>query len=132
MPKDYPRAARLSAQLQQELSSLLRGDLLRDPRVYGIDLTVAAVELAQDLSHAHVLVSSLRETADLEEAIKGLNHAAGKLRGELGKRLRLRYVPELTFKADAAGREADRINRLLREALNQDRQSAASRGDKGE
>ncbi len=109
---------------------MLRADLLRDPRVYGINLTVTAVDLARDLSHAHVLVSSLQEGADLVEAVKGLNHAAGRLRGEIGRRLRLRHIPELTFRIDQTLREAEKINRLLHEALDQDRKSAADRGDK--
>ncbi len=129
MPKEYPRSARLSAQLQQELSALLRGNCLRDPRLYGLDFTVTAVELAQDLSHAHVLVSSLVEQAELDGAVKALNHAAGKLRGELGRRLRLRYVPELSFKADQRLREAEKINRLLREAREEDRRHASQRGE---
>jgi ribosome-binding factor A len=121
MPKEFPRAARLNAQLQQELSELLRGGVLHDPRLQGVDLTVTAVDVVRDLSHAHVLVSSLGESEPLEEAVRGLNRAAGKLRHELGRRLRMRYVPELSFRADVGLREADHVNRLLRQALDQDR-----------
>jgi ribosome-binding factor A len=130
MPKEYPRSARIGAQLQQELSDLLRSNLLRDPRVYGIDLTITAVDLAQDLSQARILISSFKEGAPLKEAVEALNHAAGKLRGELGRRLRIRYIPELFFRIDETIGEADKINRLLRQALNEDRQSAADRGEK--
>ena len=130
MPKEFPRAARLSAQLQQELSALLRSDVLSDPRVYGVDLTVTAVDVARDMGHAHVLVSSLGEVGQLEEAVRGLNHAAGKLRRELGSRLRLRYTPELTFKTDVGLREAGRINQLLHEALDADRRHSAQREEK--
>jgi ribosome-binding factor A len=130
MPKEYPRSARLAAQLQQELSVLLRANLLRDPRVYGVDLAVTTVELAQDLSHAHVLISTLGDPARLSDAIAALNHAKGKLRGELGRRLKIRYIPELTFKVDESVREADKINRLLRDALEKDRKFAADRGEK--
>ncbi len=130
MPKEYPRSARLAAQLQQELSELLRANVLRDPRVYGVDLAVTAVELAQDLSHAHILVSTLGDVSKLSDAIEALNHAKGKLRGELGRRLKIRYIPELTFKSDNSVREADHINRLLRDALDKDRKFAADRGDK--
>ena len=130
MPKEYPRAARLSAQLQEELSDLLRSDVLSDPRVYGVDLTVTAVDVVRDMSHALVLVSSLGDAAQLEEAVRGLNHAAGKLRHELGSRLRLRYTPELTFKPDLGLREAGRINQLLHEALAEDRRHSAKREEK--
>ena|ERR1041385_3746049 len=130
MPKEYPRSARLAAQLQQELSELLRANVLRDPRVYGVDLTVTTVELARDLSHAHILISTLGDVSRLKEAIAALNHAAGKLRGELGRRLKIRHIPDLTFKSDESVREADKINRLLRDALEKDRKFAADRGDK--
>ena len=130
MPKEYPRKLRLSAQLQEELSTLLRSGLLHDPRVQNIDLTITEVDVAQDLSSAFVMVSSLGETQPLEEAVRGLNRATGKLRHELGVRLRLRYVPELSFRADLGLREADRINQLLRQALDQDRSFAASRDKK--
>jgi ribosome-binding factor A len=59
-----------------------------------------------------------------------LNHATGKLRGELGRRLKIRHIPELTFKSDDSVREADKINRLLRDALEKDRKFAADRGEK--
>lgn len=130
MPKEFPRAARLSAQLQEELSDLLRSDILSDPRVYGVNLTVTTVDVARDMGHAHILVSSLGEIAQLEEAVRGLNHAAGKLRRELGSRLRLRYTPELSFKPDLGLREAGRINQLLHQALDEDRRHSAHREEK--
>ncbi len=130
MPKEYPRSARLAAQLQQELSELLRAGVLRDPRVYGVDLAITAVELAQDLTHASVLISTLGDVAKLPDAVAALNHAHGKLRGELGRRLKIRHIPELHFKIDDSVREADKINRLLRDALDKDRKFAADRGEK--
>jgi len=130
MPKEYPRSARLAAQLQQELAELLRGGLLRDPRLYGVDLTITAVDVAQDMSHAHVLISSFREGTQLKDAVEALNHAAGKLRGELGRRLRIKYIPEMSFRVDEALREADKINRLLKQALKEDAKFAADRGEK--
>ena len=130
MPKEFPRSARLGAQLQQELSELLRANVLRDPRVYGVDLAVTTVELAQDLSHAQVLISTLSDVTKLPDAVAALNHAKGKLRGELGRRLKIRYIPELTFRSDDSVREADKINRLLRDALEKDRKFAADRGEK--
>ena len=132
MPKEYPRAARLSAQLQEELSDLLHGNVLRDPRVYGVDFTVTAIDLTPDLSHAHVRVSSLVDAARLDEAVQGLNHASGRLRGQLGRRLRLRHIPELSFKADQVLREVEKINRLLRDARTEDRKHALGRGEEAE
>jgi ribosome-binding factor A len=132
MPREYPRTARINVQLQAELSALLRSKLLRDPRLSAIDLTVTSVEVAQDMGSARIMISSLGEESALKEAVKVLNGAAAKLRHELGRRLRLRYTPELSFRADEVLRQADRINQLLRDALNTDRRSTVARGDKPE
>lgn len=120
--KDYPRAARLNTQLQAELSMVLRGELLRDPRVSGVNFSVTKVEVTQDMGHAAVFISSLfADDAKLAEAIKGLNHAAGRIRHELGLRVKLRYVPQLQFHADAALREGDRISALISQAVARDK-----------
>src|ERR1043166_681001 len=120
MPKEYPRSARLAAQLQQELTDILRSSVLRDPRLYGVNLTITAVDLAQDLSHARVLISSFKEGAQLKDAVEALNHAAARLRGELGRRLRIKYIPEMSFRVDETIGEADKINRLLRQGRTED------------
>src|ERR1043166_9411003 len=130
MPKEYPRSARLAAQLQQELTDILRSSVLRDPRLYDVHLTITAVDVAQDVSHARILISSFKEGAQLKDAVEALNHAAARLRGELGRRLRIKYIPEMSFRVDETVGEADKINRLLKEALKEDAKSAAERGDK--
>jgi ribosome-binding factor A len=127
--KEYPRSVRLNAQLQRELSALLREGVLRDPRLYQRVLTVSAVEVSPDLSSARVRISWLGEDRQLEECVIVLNHAAAKLRHELGLRLRLRHVPSLRFVADTALREGDRIGGLIRAAVQEDRRHASERGD---
>jgi ribosome-binding factor A len=122
--KEYPRSARLNTQLQHELSALLREGILRDPRLHDRVLTVTSVEVGRDLSSAQVLVSWLGDDASLDEAVKVLNRAAGKVRHELGERLRMRYVPTLHFSADRALREGDRVQALIREAVRKDQASA--------
>lgn len=122
--REYPRKARINAQLQAELATLLR-DELSDPRVKGV--TVTSVDTSPDLRNAKVLVSSLESDEKLHEAVKGLNHAAAKVRHELGKRLRLRMVPILRFHADTALREGDRVSALIAHAVRDDRQAGKSR-----
>ena len=127
--KEYPRAARLNTQLQHELSALLREGVLRDPRLHDRILTVTAVEVGRDLSSAQVLVSWLGDDEGLNEAVKVLNRAAGKLRHEIGERLRMRYVPTLHFAADRALREGDRVQALIRKAVAEDRAAASGKPD---
>ena len=119
MPREYPRKLRINVQLQRELTALIREDLT-DPRVAGV--TVTTVDVAPDMRQARVTVSLLGSDEQLSLAVKGLNHAAGKLRHELGVRLRLRFVPQLHFTADLALREGDRIAQIIRQAVAADRE----------
>lgn len=118
MPKEFSRTLRLNAQLQRELSALIR-DELTDPRVKRVSVT--QVSVSPDMRNARVSVSLLGSDAELAAAVKALNGAATLLRRALGKVLQLRYVPALSFAADAALREGDRIGALIREATAADR-----------
>lgn len=127
--RDYPRAARFNTQLRGELADLLREGVVHDPRVAGVSLTITGVETLPNLSQARVLVSSLADDAVLAKAVQGLNHAAGKLRHEVGLRLHIRYIPALLFAVDTATRDGDRVNALIRKAREEDRAHAAARGE---
>lgn len=118
MPKEFSRTLRLNAQLQRELSTLIRGELT-DPRVTRVSVT--QVSVSPDMRNARISVSLLGSDAELAAAVKALNGAASLLRRGLGKALQLRYVPALSFAADAALREGDRIGALIREATASDR-----------
>jgi ribosome-binding factor A len=115
--REYPRKLRINTQLQGELAALIRGEL-SDPRVAGV--TTSKVDVSPDLRNARISVSLLGSDEQLKDALKGLNHAAGKLRFDLGKRLQLRHVPQLHFAADLALREGDRISALIRAAVRSD------------
>lgn len=115
--REFPRKLRINTQLQSELSALVRGSL-SDPRVTGV--TITKVNVSPDLRNARVSVSLLGDDEQLAVALRGLNHAARKLRFELGERLRLRYVPQLHFAADVALREGDRISALIHSAVRSD------------
>lgn len=127
--RDYPRAARFNPQLRAELVQLLREGIIHDPRVQGVDLSISSVDTLPNLSEARILVSSLADDATLTRAVQGLNHAAGKLRHEVGLRLHIRYIPLLTFAVDIATREGDRVNALIRKVREEDRRHAEARGD---
>ena len=118
MPREFSRTLRLNAQLQRELSELIR-DELTDPRVARVSVT--QVDVSPDLRNARVSISLLGADDKLTAAVKALNGASAKLRYALSKRLRLRQVPEPRFVADTALREGDRIGALIREATAADR-----------
>lgn len=87
----------INEEIQKELSSLLR--TVKDPRVQDVMISITRVETTPDLRYTKVYVSFLPEdkTAD---AMEGLKSAAGYLRRELGRNLRLRYSPEIVWSAD--------------------------------
>jgi ribosome-binding factor A len=84
---------------------------IRDPRVGFV--TVTAVLVSGDLSHARVMVSVPGEDADKSRAIEGLQSAAGFLRSRAARALTTRTVPELHFELDRGLEHAARINELL-------------------
>ena len=85
---------------------------LKDPRV-GF-ATVTAVRLTRDLRHARVFVSVLGTPDEQNETMKGLRSATPHLRSELGRQIRMKYLPELTFELDHGVEDAERVESLLR------------------
>jgi ribosome-binding factor A len=114
MPREFSRAARIADQIQRDLSVLIRQEV-KDPRV-GL-VTITAVEVNRDLSHAKVYVSSLAEVASTEQSVEALQHAAGFLRRQLGRGLKLRSVPQLQFLYDASVERGVRLSHLIDEAV---------------
>lgn len=120
MPR-YKRTERINEQLRQEISLLVR-DEVRDPRVGMV--TVTAVETSPELDHAKVYVTVLGDEEEKEGALTGLRSAAAFIRGQLGRRLHIRRVPELHFAIDRVVEEAIRIESLLRQVLPEGAESA--------
>jgi ribosome-binding factor A len=113
MPREFPRSQRVAEQVQRELAALIRREI-KDPRVELV--TVTAVEVSKDLAYAKVFVSSLGDTQPRADLITALTHAAGFLRHELGKALRLRIIPELRFVYDETQERAAKLEALIARA----------------
>ena len=105
------RADRVAEAIRELIAELLMRDI-KDPRIGMVTLT--AVELTDDLRHGRVFFSCVGDEAARERSLEGLRSASGFIRAQVGRRLRLRYAPELTFLFDptpeAAGRLASLIN----------------------
>lgn len=106
------RTDRVAELLRTELNDLIL-HRLKDPRVKLA--SVVGVEITGDLSRARVLVSILGEEEDREAAMEGLKNAAGFLRTQLSRRLRLRTTPELVLVLDRGAEHSQRISDLLEE-----------------
>lgn len=94
--RQYKRSARFNSLLQEEISDIIR-TRLKDPRIGFLSIT--HVEATEDLRSARIYVSVLEES-DEEATLEALRHAAGILRSELLRRLRIRRVPQLKFLPD--------------------------------
>ena len=107
------RPQKLGDLIQRELSELLQREL-RDPRVGMI--TITAVDVSPDISHAKVLYTTL-DPKHIAEAAKGLQRASGFLRSQLAKRIKLYTTPQLRFEYDESVERGDRLSRLIDQAL---------------
>lgn len=119
MPKEFPRAYRVGEQLHRELAQLIR-DAVKDPRVGMV--TLVDVEVSKDLAHARVYFTVFGDDEAARASEAGLNRAAGFLRGELSRRLKMRGVPELRFTYDETVRRGARMDALIDAAVKQDAQ----------
>ena len=91
---------------------------VRDPRVGFV--TVTAVLVTNDLSHARVMVSVPGEESEKIRAVEGLQSAAGFLRSRAARTLTTRSVPQLHFELDRGLEHAARINELLNTVRRED------------
>lgn len=106
----FHRANRIAEEIKREVAYLLRGEL-KDPRIGFVTLT--SVEVSNDLRHAKIFVSTMAPVEEREKTLQALNSAQGFIRNELGKRLRLRYTPEISFKFDESIEHGAKILELL-------------------
>jgi len=112
MPLPFKRADRVSGLIQEELSQVLLREV-KDPRLH--EVVITAVRVSGDLRHARVLFTVSARPGGVEEVLTGLQSAAGFLRGRLGRALRLRYAPELTFEADDSIERSLHVAALLKQ-----------------
>lgn len=111
---DEYRQKRIEHTLRDEISAMIVGDEIKDPRVSTF-LSVTGVRVSKDLSHARVLVSSFQSHRTVDNAVEGLNHAAGFIQSRLGRKLRLRVTPQLLFVADRSIEEGFEVTHKLSE-----------------
>jgi len=122
--KRHPqRAHRVGDQIQRELADLLKNDV-KDPRVGPV--TVTAVDVTADLSHATIRFTHLAGRENAEAAVSALTRTAGFLRSELSRRLNLYSVPQLHFAYDDSIESGMRMSQLIDEAIAEDKKHPAN------
>lgn len=106
------RTERIDELLRQEIGEVLRRDV-DDPRI-GF-ATITEVETTPDLRHARVWVSVIGAGPERSESIAALQSAMPFVRRELGRRLRLKRIPELQVRLDDSAERGTRVLKLLRD-----------------
>tara|TARA_R110002110_G_scaffold78059_2_gene204934 strand:+ start:11287 stop:11733 length:447 start_codon:yes stop_codon:yes gene_type:complete len=120
MPREFSRIDRIGDQMQRELAQLIQREV-KDPRLGMV--TVNAVKVSRDLGYADIYVSLLTteeltaESPEVKDSISVLNRAAGFLRGQVGRAMKLRVIPQLRFHFDALQGYSRRMDSLIREAV---------------
>ena len=105
----YRRSERVSDQMVHEIADILMRKI-KDPRIGFV--TVTGVDVADDLRNAKVFVSVYG--GDKDETLKGLESAAPFIRSELGRRMRMKFIPELLFRIDETAERGAHMMEVLR------------------
>lgn len=111
--KKTRRTSRVGENVRDALVQVLRTD------VRGFDMgwsSISEVEVARDLHYARVYITGLKEE-DTKATVEELRRVAGQVRHHLGKRIHLRYTPELDFRYDETAMRALRVETILREVM---------------
>jgi ribosome-binding factor A len=110
--KKTRRTSRVGENVREALAQILRTDV-------SVDIgwvSISEVEVSPDLHYARVYMTGLKEE-DTKKAVDELRRVAGQIRHALGKRIHLRYTPELDFRYDETAMRALRVETLLREVI---------------
>ncbi|MCO7247932.1 30S ribosome-binding factor RbfA [Halomonas sp. Mc5H-6] len=133
--REFKRTDRVADQLQKELAVLIQREV-KDPRLGMV--TVSGVTVSRDLGYADIYVTLLGEqdAERIKENLQVLKRAAGFLRSQIAKRIKLRHVPELRFHFDESVVRGQQLSSLIDKAVSTDRarqeQDDASADESGE
>ena len=123
------RVERVNSIIRQEICELLQRQV-KDPRL-GNFIAVTEVSTSPDLKYAKVFVSCMASEEEKQETLNVLASAAGFFRSELAKRLKLRYVPELSFEWDDSIERGDHLLQLIEEVASGENHSETTFPDEG-
>jgi ribosome-binding factor A len=111
------RSSRVGDLLQREISEIILREL-QDPRIGFV--TVTGVAMSDDLKYAKVYISVMGSSEMTERTFVGLNSARRYIQTCIGKRVKLRYIPEISFHLDSSISYGAHIDKLLRDLHTQE------------
>ena len=104
------RVEKLQELIKQEMSKMLLREI-KDPRIGFV--TVTDVEVTGDLREAKIYVSIMGGEEQIQSSLEGLHSALGFIRREIGRRIRLRFTPEISFALDNSLDYGEHIQKIL-------------------
>lgn len=107
------RRQRVAEEIKKEVSEIIRFEL-KDPGLEKMT-SITDVEVSGDLRYTKIFVSIFASKEEQEKVLKVLHKASGFIRSEIGKRIRLRYVPEIEFHLDSSLEYGARIDSVLKQ-----------------
>ena len=107
----FKRSEKLGDLIREEISQILIKEL-KDPRI-GF-ATITKVDISDDLREAKVYYSIFGDEREKTASYEGLQSAKGFIKRELGRRVRMKYMPEINFIFDDSLEYGSRIEELLR------------------
>lgn len=109
------RNNRLSGEMKKIVTNIIRNQL-KDPRISDM-VSITEIKVTEDLRYAKVFVSVYGNEEIVNSSISALDNAKGYIRKELGKYLKIRYIPELLFEKDNSIEQGIRINKLIEKVI---------------
>ena len=106
------RQLRVAEEIRHVLAGIFTRTEFRDPDLVGVVITVTEVRMSPDLKHATAFVTRLGRS-DVDKVLPALKRVAPFLRGQVGKSMKLRVAPEISFQSDTALEYAMHIDKLL-------------------
>jgi ribosome-binding factor A len=110
MNHNYKRADRVSDLLKAEISQMLLKEV-KDPHI-GF-MTITGVEVSKDLHVANVFYTILGDEKQVSESAQALSRVSHFIKRQLGKRLRMRYIPDIIFRYDHSLEYGAKIDNIL-------------------
>ena len=110
--KSYNRSDRIAQQIKRELSEIIQRNEIKDDRLSGL-VSIIDVDVSGDLRNVKVFFSVYGEESQKAGTLAALESSVGFLRGELCRRLGIRFAPELVFKLDDSLERGNKVTELL-------------------
>ena len=108
--REFSRSQRVADLMHHEVSTILLMDI-KDPRIEMV--TVTGVTVTDDLRHATVFYSVIGDEKRWKEVKQGLPSSKGFMKKELGRRVRMKYIPDIKFIEDRTLEQGERMDAIL-------------------